>query len=100
MYATIEPVQTYPVASTILTISGVVVQLGNCATYQWALAPATEGAPLASGSLIISGTAYDAWGANDAYLYEYTAKQLGLTIVKIVTDIPAAADTQPPEASS
>lgn len=98
MYAIVEPVQTYPVASTILTISGVVVQLGNCATYQWALAPATEGAPLASGSLIISGTAYDAWGADDAYLYEYTATQLGLTIVEIVTDAPAAG-TPAPEAS-
>lgn len=90
MYATIEPVSVFPSAATVLFINNVTVQPGSSASYQWWL-QSTERGNLTTGSINLDGAAYAAWGADDEYLYRYTAESLGLTIVEIVRDVAQAA---------
>ena len=86
MYATIEPVPVFPSTATVLFINNVNVQPGTSASYQWWL-QSTERANLTAGTINLTGDAYAAWGADDEYLYAYTAQQLGLVIVEIVPDV-------------
>ena len=100
MYAIIQPVTVFPSTATVLFIDNVNVQPGTSATYQWWLQDA-ERANLTTGTITLMGEAYAAWGADDEYLYRYTAQQLGLTIVEIVRDIiapPLPDMSVPPEA--
>ena len=90
MYATIQPVTVFPSTATVLYINNVNLQPGTSASYQWWLQSA-ERANLTTGTITLTGDAYAAWGANDEYLYTYTAQQLGLVIVSIVTDEAAPA---------
>ena len=92
MFATIEPVATWPTPCTVLTIDNVSVTPGASALFWYHLKTAA-GAELVSASLQLTGDAYAAWGNDDDYLYTYTAAQLGLTIIEIVPDAPPA----PPE---
>ena len=62
------------------------------------LLDAPNGSPRASGNITLEGDAYAAWGSDDAYLYTYTAQQLGLTIVEIVPDAPPAPPVVEPPA--
>ena len=89
MYAKIQPVQVFPSTATVLWINNVTVQPGTSASYQWWLQN-TERANLTTGTITLAGAAYAAWGEDDEYLYTYTATALGLTIVAIVPDAPAA----------
>ena len=95
MYATIEPVQVFPSTATVLWINNVNVQPGTSASYQWWLQNA-ERVNLTTGTINLTGDAYAAWGNDDAYLYTYTAAQLGLTIIEIVPDAPAMVEPPPP----
>ena len=94
MYATIEPVTVFPSTATVLWINNVNVQPGTSASYQWWLQSAERG-NLTTGTINLTGDAYAAWGTDDAYLYTYTAAQLGLTIVEIVPDAPPAPAPTP-----
>ena len=47
------------------------------------------GKRFASGTIALDGAAYAAWGADDEYLYRYSAETLGLVIVEIVPDVAA-----------
>ena len=91
MYAIIEPVTVFPSTATALWINNVNVQLGASASYQWWLKDAPEGANLTTGTINLTGAAYAAWGADDEYLYRFTAESLGLTIIEIVRDVAPAA---------
>ena len=91
MYAKIQPVSVGlpPVSCDALRISNVTCNalgIDGQATIQWAV---TGDAPSAyqGGSLSLDGAAYAAWGADDEYLYRYSAETLGLTIVEIVPDV-------------
>ena len=95
MFATIQPVTVFPSTATVLWINNVNVQPGTSASYQWWLQDA-ERANLTTGTINLTGDAYAAWGNDDAYLYTYTAAQLGLTIVEIVPDAPAMVEPPPP----
>ena len=95
MFATIEPVQVFPSTATVLWINNVNVQPGASASYQWWL-QSDERANLTTGTINLTGEAYAAWGSDDAYLYTYTAAQLGLTIVEIVPDAPPAPPVDEP----
>jgi hypothetical protein len=88
MHAAIQPVTVFPGTATVLYINNVNVQPGTSASYQWWLQSA-ERANLTTGTITLTGDAYAAWGTDDEYLYTYTAQQLGLAIVAIVTDEPA-----------
>ena len=91
MYAKIQPITVNlpPVSCDALRIQNVTCNalgLDGQATIQWA---ATGDAPGAyqGGSLSLDGAAYAAWGADDEYLYRYSAEVLGLTIIEIVRDV-------------
>ena len=93
MYAKITPITVGlpPVSCDALRISNVACNalgVDGQATIQWSV---TGGAPGAyqGGSLSLSGAAYAAWGADDEYLYRYSAETLGLVIVEIVPDVAA-----------
>lgn len=90
MYATIEPVSVFPSAATVLFINNVTVQPGSSASYQWWLQN-TERGNLTTGTVNLTGEAYAAWGADDTYLYTFTAQTLGLVIEEIVRDAAAEA---------
>ena len=90
MYAKIQQVSTFPLPSVILGIASATVQPGAYASVSGGL-QAEDGATQATGSLTLAGAAYAAWGADDEYLYTYTAQQLGLVIVEIVPDVAPAA---------
>ena len=89
MYATIEPVSVFPTTATVLFINNVNVQPGTSANFQWWLQSAERG-NLTAGTINLTGAAYAAWGADDEYLYTYTAQQLGLVIIEIVPDVAQA----------
>lgn len=88
MYAIIEPVPAYPSPAVKLLISAAQVIPGNSALFQWSLLSA-NGATVGSNSINLEGAAYAAWGADDEYLYRYSAESLGLVIVEIVPDVAA-----------
>lgn len=89
MYATITPVSTFPSPSTVLSINNVTVYPGSSAAFNWYLLASPNGAPQANGTITLDGAAYVAWGADDEYLYRYSAETLGLTIIEIVPDVAA-----------
>lgn len=89
MYATIEPVSVFPAQATVLLVNNVNVQPGTSASYQWWLQDA-ERASLTTGTITLDGEAYAAWGADDEYLYRFTAESLGLTIIEIVPNVAQA----------
>jgi hypothetical protein len=95
MYAKIQQVSTFPLPSVILGIASATVQPGAHASVSWWL-QSEDGATQATGSMTLDGAAYAAWGADDAYLYNYAAQQLGLVIVEIVPDV-APVVTAPDE---
>jgi hypothetical protein len=88
MYATITPVSVFPTTATVLYINNVNVQPGTSAAFQWWLQSAERG-NLTAGTITLAGAAYAAWGADDEYLYRYSAETLGLVIVEIVPDVAA-----------
>jgi len=95
MYAKIQPITVGlpPVSCDALRIANVTCNalgIDGQATIQWAV---TGDAPSAyqGGSLSLDGAAYAAWGADDEYLYTFTAEALGLTIIEIVGDVAPAA---------
>ena len=93
MYAKIQPVSVGlpPVSCDALRISNVACNalgIDGQATIQWSVTGDAPGA-YQGGSLSLEGAAYAAWGADDAYLYDYAAQQLGLTIIEIVPDVAA-----------
>lgn len=90
MYATIEPVSVFPTTATVLFVNNVTVYPGTSASYQWWLQSAERG-NLTAGTITLDGAAYAAWGADDEYLYRYSAESLGLVIVEIVPDVAPAA---------
>ena len=93
MYAKIQPVSAFNGPATILVIDNVSVLPSSAAGLWWHLRATPDGVDLVpTASLTLAGDAYTAWGSNDDYLYEYTAQQLGLTIVEIVPDAPAAPE--------
>ena len=87
MYALIAPVPSFPAPSTVLSINNVTVYPGSSAAFNRYLLAAPEGAPQANGTITLDGAAYAAWGADDEYLYRYSAEVLGLVIVEIVRDV-------------
>ena len=88
MHATITPVSVFPSTATVLFINNVTVQPGASANFQWWLQNDSRGS-LTTGTLSLDGAAYAAWGADDEYLYRYSAETLGLVIVDIVRDVAA-----------
>lgn len=90
MFATIEPVSVFPSTATVLWINNANVQPGTSASYQWWLQSA-ERENLTTGTVNLTGEAYAAWGADDTYLYTFTAQTLGLVIEEIVRDAAAEA---------
>lgn len=103
MFAKIQAIAVSfsPTKATISAISNVGINPGSSANFTWTLyADESQLVPLASGALSLTGDAYAAWGNDDEYLYTYTAKALGLTIVEIVRDIiapPLPDMSVPPE---
>ena len=95
MFAIIEPVPAYPSPATTLQVGAVQVTPGASAFYQWTLFDA-QGVTVGKNSIALTGDAYTAWGSDDAYLYTYTAAQLGLTIIEIVPDAPPAPPAPEP----
>ena len=91
MYAQIQPVPAFGGPATVLVITDVVVLPGASATLWWHLRTEPTGSDIVpTAALTLTGDAYAAWGTDDEYLYTWTAAQLGLTIVAIVPDAPAA----------
>lgn len=88
MCAAIQPVPAFPKPAVALFINNVTVWPSSEAQFGWTLRDA-DGAQVGFGILTLSGDAYAAWGADDEYLYRYSAETLGLTIVEIVRDVAA-----------
>ena len=67
--------------ATQLQVQGTSVTLGSSASFYWQLLT-EEGHQVANGNLGISGEQYDAWGADDNYVYTIIATDLSLVIVE------------------
>ena len=99
MHATIQPVSVgWPsFQATVLRVTVVLVNrigLDGSADVRWSLSSEQGGS--FEGANTLQGLAYDAWGNNDAYLLEWLAGVLGLTIIEIVPDAPAVVEPPPP----
>ena len=64
-----------------LQAQGTSVTLGQAASFYWQLLT-EEGYQVANGNLGISGEQYDAWGADDDYVYTTIAEDLSLVILE------------------
>jgi len=98
MHATIQPVSVgWPTfQATVLRVTVVLVNrigYAGSADVRWSLSSDQGGS--FEGANTLQGLAYDAWGNNDAYLLEWLAGVLGLTIVEIVPDAPPAPEPTP-----
>jgi len=67
--------------ATQLQVQGTSVTLGQAASFYWQLLT-EEGHQVANGNLGISGEQYDAWGADDNYVYTIISTDLSLVIVE------------------
>ena len=67
--------------ATQLQVQGTSVTLGSSASFYWQLLT-EEGHQVSNGNLGISGEQYDAWGADDNYVYTIIATDLSLVIVE------------------
>jgi len=80
----IEPIDVWQNGTTKTAVKlqaqGTSVTLGNSASFYWQLLT-EENYQVANGNLGISGEQYDAWGADDDYVYTIIATDLNLTIV-------------------
>ena len=80
----IEPLDVWQNGTTKTAVKlqaqGRNVNLGNNASFYWQLLT-EEGYQVANGILGISGEQYDAWGADDDYIYDIIAEDLNLVIV-------------------
>ena len=81
----IEPIDVWQNGTTKtavkLQVQGTSVTLGQAASFYWQLLT-EEGHQVSNGNLGISGEQYDAWGADDNYVYTIIAEDLNLTIVE------------------
>jgi len=81
MKAIITPVQVFPTTATKLYINNVCVNLGDSVSFQWWLQTSNDES-LTSGTINVNGSDYQAW-SDDQYLYNYTANQIGVTIISM-----------------
>ena len=81
----IEPIDVWQNGTTKTAVKlqaqGTSVTLGQAASFYWQLLT-EEGHQVSNGNLGISGEQYDAWGADDNYVYTIIAEDLNLTIVE------------------
>lgn len=80
MKTTIKPVQVWPHTAVSLEVTAASIAelgVGGRALATWALLTAT-GDKVQSGSVEFSGSEYDAWGDDDAYLVDVCLGKLGL----------------------
>ena len=81
----IEPIDVWQNGTTKTAVKlqaqGTSVTLGQAASFYWQLLT-EEGYQVSSGNLGISGEQYDAWGADDDYVYTIIAEDLNLTIIE------------------
>mgnify|MGYP003662367513 CR=1 FL=1 len=66
--------------ATQLNVIGTGVVLSQSASFAWQLLT-DEGHQVSNGNMGISGEQYDAWGADDNYVYAIVASDLKLTLV-------------------
>ena len=93
MYAQIQPVPAFGGPATVLVIDNVTVSPASSATLWWHLRASQTGPDLVPpAALTLEGDAYAAWGADDAYLYTFTANTLGIVIEQIVGDAAPLVD--------
>jgi hypothetical protein len=80
----IEPIDVWQNGTTKTAVKlqaqGTSVTLGQAASFYWQLLT-EEGYQVANGNLNISNSQYDAWGADDNYIYTIIAEDLNLVIV-------------------
>ena len=80
----IEPIDVWQNGTTKTAVKlqaqGTSVTLGNSASFYWQLLT-EENYQVANGNIGISGEQYDAWGADDDYVYTIIAEDLNLVIV-------------------
>lgn len=99
MYATISPVTVYPNTATMLFCPEVMIQnlgVATRAVATYALR-ADDGSTCLQGTCVMSDAVYALWGADDAYVFNWLASELSLTILEII-DLPLnqlATDPQP-----
>ena len=81
----IEPIDVWQNGTTKtavkLQVQGTSVTLGSSASFYWQLLT-EEGHQVANGNLGISGEQYNAWGADDDYVYTIIATDLNLAIIE------------------
>ena len=82
----IEPIDVWQNGTTKtavkLQVQGTSVTLGSSASFYWQLLT-EEGHQVANGNIGLSGEPiYNAWGADDDYVYQYVATNLNLTIIE------------------
>ncbi len=85
MYLKIEPALYRTGQAKCLVIRNTSVQLGSRAVIEWSLMgdQETDRRDYESGGSQLAGDEYLAWGQNDAYVYEWLATQLNLTVASI-----------------
>ncbi len=81
MKANITPVSVFPSTAQKLYINNVFVNLGESVSFQWWLQDLDD-KPLTTGTINISGSDYLLWN-DDNYLYNYTATQIGVSIISM-----------------
>lgn len=82
MYAKIEAVSYRTGQAKCLVVRNSSIQLGERAIIEWSLMgdQVSDRRDYESGGNQMSGSDYASWGLDDAYVYEWLAGQLGLTI--------------------
>lgn len=90
MFAKIEPVDVFPRGRAAALEAVAIVTPSKGASVEWRLSDQNM-QPLSQGMDAMPGAAYEQWGTDDAYLFEWLASHLGLKIVELAEHTPPPA---------
>lgn len=82
MFAKIKPINIFPRGQAAVLEAMAIVTPNKGANVEWRLSDQNM-QPLSQGMDAMPGDAYEKWGADDAYLFEWLAAHLGLTLVEL-----------------
>ncbi len=91
MYAKINPVTIFPTEAEIIYCPNLRIKdIGNLATVEivWELQSSLREV-LKSGVLYMNHDDYNAWGAENSYIFDWIASKLGLAVTEYIDDVPS-----------
>lgn len=97
MFAKIQPVNVFPRGQAAVLEVMAIVTPNKGANVEWRLSSEAM-QPMTQGMEAMPKDAYDLWAADDSYLFQWVASQLGLTITELVEPVAPAAAVDAPAA--